>query len=43
MYDCEWLPVMEQNYEDALSIARQADPAITDIFFEPDAEGPYSP
>ena len=43
MFDCEWTQTMEQNYQDALAIAKQADPATTDVFFEPYAESPYSP
>jgi hypothetical protein len=43
MFDCEWTKVMEANYEDSLAIARQADPETTDVFFEPNAEGPYGP
>jgi hypothetical protein len=43
MFDCEWTQTMEQNYQDSLAIAKQADPATTDVFFEPDAESPYTP
>lgn len=43
MFDCEWTTTMEQNYQDSLAIAKQADPATTDVYFEPNAESPYSP
>ena len=43
MFDCEWTATMEQNYQDSLAIAKQADPATTDVFFEPNAESPYTP
>jgi hypothetical protein len=43
MFDCEWTQTMEQNLTEALAIAKQADPAITDVYFEPYAESPYTP
>jgi len=43
MFDCEWTQIMEANYQEALTVARQGDPATTDVYFEPNAESPYSP
>jgi hypothetical protein len=43
MFDCEWTKTMEENLQEALAIAKQTDAATTDVFFEPNAEGPYSP
>ena len=43
MFDCEWTKTMEDNLQEALAIAKQTDAAISDVYFEPNAEGPYSP
>lgn len=42
MFDCAWTADLEANYQDALAIARQADPARTDVYFEVEADEPYA-
>jgi hypothetical protein len=41
MFDCVWTQDMEDNRIDAIAIARQADPAVTDRYFEVNAENQY--
>lgn len=41
MFDCAWTSDMEQNFQDSLAIARQGDPAVTDVYFEAEGDGPY--
>ncbi len=38
MFDAEWTADMEQNLQDSLAMARQADPGTTSLHFQPDAE-----
>lgn len=41
MFDCAWTQELEANYQDALAIAQQTDPARTDVYFEVDGDDPY--
>jgi len=41
MFDCEWSTDMEENRVEALAIAKQTDPATTDIYFEVNSSSPY--
>ena len=43
MFDCDWTKTLEEQRMEALAIARQDNAATTDVFFEPNAEGPYTP
>lgn len=43
MFDCTWEQDMEDNLQMALSIAKQADPETTDVYFEVNSESPYGP
>lgn len=38
MFDCAWTQELEANYQDALAIAKQADPANSDVYFEVDGD-----
>jgi hypothetical protein len=43
MFDCEFTQDMQDNLQEALAIAKQTDPATTDIFFEVESSSPYGP
>lgn len=43
MFDCAWTTDLNDNLGDSLAIARQADPANTDVFFEVNSDDPYGP
>jgi hypothetical protein len=43
MFDCAWEQDMQDNLTEALAIAKQTDPATTDIYFEVDSSSPYGP
>lgn len=43
MFDCEWTKDLEETRIESLAIAKQADPATTEVYFEVNADGPYSP
>ena len=43
MFKCVWDLTMEQNLESSLAIARQGDPATTEVYFQPNADMPYGP
>lgn len=38
MMDCAWTQELEANYQDALSIAQQADPEVNDGYFQVDGD-----
>lgn len=38
MFDCEWTPEMESNFQDAMAMAKEADGDITSMFFQPGQE-----
>ena len=42
MFDAEWTADMEQNYREALAMAREADAEVTTFYFQPMADSPYS-
>jgi hypothetical protein len=43
MFDAIWTPDMDQNYREAMAMAREADTETTSFYFQPYAESPFSP
>jgi hypothetical protein len=43
MFDAIWTQDMDQNYREAVAMAREADTEVTSLYFQPFAEGPFSP
>lgn len=41
MFDCAWTQELEANYNDSIAIARQTDPAKSDVYFQVDGDDPY--
>ncbi len=43
MFDCVWTTTLEENLKEAMAIAKQADPATSDVFFEVNSDYPFGP
>lgn len=43
MFDCEFSTDMQETLQESLAIAKESDPATTDIYFEVESSSPYGP